>query len=74
MDMHLLSATAILTLGLNVILTLYLLKDKMNIYSRNTNKKETINFVLTPYTQKEIAPDTEVLATEIISLGNNHNE
>lgn len=73
MNLYILSATAILTLVLNFILTVYLLKKKNNVYSNNANKKEIINFVLTPSLQNKILNDSEALATEIISPGDNHN-
>jgi len=69
MNIYLLGTTAIFTLVLNLFLTLYLLKDKINIDSHHGNKKEIINFVLTPSGRKEMVTETEVLSTEIISHG-----
>lgn len=74
MNIYLLGTTAIFTLVLNLFLTMYLIKDKINVYSYDGNKKEIINFVLTPGIQNEIATETEVLSTEIISHGDNYNE
>ena len=73
MNIYLVGTTAIFTLVLNLLLTLYLLKDKMNVNSYDGNKKEIINFVLTPNAQNEIVTETEVLSTEIISRGDNGN-
>ena len=69
MDIYLLGITAIFTLVLNSLLTLYLVKDKMNAYTYIENKNEIINFVLTPSIQNEFAVETEILSTEIISKG-----
>lgn len=69
MIIYLLAMTSIITLIINLILTRYLLKDKLTNYSFDTDKKEVTNFVLTPNVQNDIASDTEVLATEIISKG-----
>lgn len=73
MNIYLLSTTAVLTLALNIFLAVQLLKDKINVYSYNSDKKEIINFVLTPNAQNEITKDTEVLATEIILQGDSYN-
>jgi hypothetical protein len=73
MNISLLSATAVFTLVLNIVLTIYLLKDKIRFYSYNIKEKEIINFILTPTAQSETTIDTEILATEIISLDDNYN-
>ena len=73
MDIYLLGITAIFTLVLNSLLTLYLVKDKMNAYTYIENKNEIINFVLTPSIHNEYAVETEILSTEIISKGDYWN-
>lgn len=73
MNTYLLGATAIFTLVLNLFLTMYLLKEKVNTYSLEENKNEIINFVLTQNSPIEVAIDKEVLATEIISHGDNYD-
>ena len=69
MDIYLLGITAIFTLVLNLLLALYLVKNKMDAYTYVENKNEIINFVLTPSIQNEYAVETEILSTEIISKG-----
>jgi hypothetical protein len=73
MNNYLLVTTAIFTLVLNLFLTMHLIKDKTNVYSYGGNKKEIINFVLTPSVQNEVAFETEVLSTEIISPSDNYH-
>lgn len=73
MNIYILGTTAIFTLVLNSFLTMYLIKDKSNVDSSRENKKEIINFVLTPSGRKEIVRETEILSTEIISHGDNDN-
>jgi hypothetical protein len=69
MILYLLAATSIGTLILNLLLTRYLLKSKMSVYFPDIDKREAINFVLTPPAQSENTAATEILATEVISVG-----
>jgi hypothetical protein len=71
MILYLLAATSIGTLILNLLLTRYLLKSKISVYFPDTDKREAINFVLTPPAQSENTAATEILATEVISVGHN---
>jgi hypothetical protein len=73
MILYLLGMTAIFTFLLNLILMGHLLKDKLAFYDDNKNKKEVIDFVLSPCHKNETAFDTEVLATEIIFKGESKN-
>lgn len=72
MNINILSATAIFTLVLNILLTMYLLKDKIDTNSYSTNDDEIKNFVLTPNAQNEIVADAGVLETEIILLDDSY--
>lgn len=74
MNINLLSVAAIFTLMLNLLLTIYMLKDKIEGSFDFTTKDEIVNFVLTPSAQKEIIADTEVIETEIMLPSNSCNE
>jgi hypothetical protein len=73
MNIYILGTIAIFTLALNLFLVLYLLKDKNNVYSNDGSKEEVINFVLSSGVQNEIATETEILTTEIITSSDNYN-
>jgi hypothetical protein len=74
MIVSLLGITALFTLILNLILVGYLLKDKLSIHSNNNNKKDVINFVLSPHKENKTDTDTDTLATELIFKNESENE
>ncbi|MDF2532774.1 MAG: hypothetical protein K0Q65_2355 [Clostridia bacterium] len=74
MIVSLLGITALFTLILNLILVGYLLEDKLAIHSNNNNKKEVINFVLSPHNENKTDNDTDMLATELIFKNESENE
>jgi hypothetical protein len=68
---YILGITAVFTLLLNLLLTRYLIKDKIYRSTLECNNKDVVNFVLTPAVKMENAADTEILATEIMPNGDN---
>jgi len=66
---YILSITAVFTLLLNLLLTRYLINDKLYKNPIESKKGDVINFVLTPVIKGSGAVDTEALSTEFISEG-----
>lgn len=70
MIIHFLSVAAAVTLILNLLLTYYVLKEKLADGSMiEANRSEALNFVLSPDMNPHASLDTEVLTTEIITEG-----
>lgn len=70
MMIFLLASTAVLTLALNLMLTNYLLKEKLNASHALLRENEVVHFSLTPHTREDVSGDTQLLETQILPKDN----